>query len=161
MRGFFRDQVIERQRHRLHGSVVIDTPVSARVVTFVSRPLLVAVIGFPCLLRVSRPEEVTGHLMPDMGMQQLTTPQRGVVVDVPVRPEQVVAARSVIAVLSGERTTAKGQTHGPRLPSSTPHHAGCRRGDVVVFGDEFPGRGATALAVRSAHRACWRTEAMR
>lgn len=110
MSGLFRDQVIQRQRQRMHGSIVIDTPISGRVVAVVACTMLAAVVAFLCLSSITRTEEVAGQLMPDTGMLQVTVPQRGVVVDVRVRPGQVVAAGDVLAVLSGELTTAKGET---------------------------------------------------
>jgi membrane fusion protein len=108
--GLFREQVIQRQRQRVHGSIVIDTPVSGRVVTVVACTMLAAVVAFLCLASITRTEEVAGQLMPDTGMLQVTVPHRGVVVDVRVRSGQVVAAGDVLAVLSGELTTAKGET---------------------------------------------------
>lgn len=110
MSGLFREQVIQRQRQRVHGSIVIDTPVSGRVVTVVACTMLAAVVAFLCLASITRTEEVAGQLMPDTGMLQVTVPHRGVVVDVRVRSGQVVAAGDVLAVLSGELTTAKGET---------------------------------------------------
>lgn len=109
MSGLFRDQVIQRQRQRLHGGIVIDTPISGRIVTAIACTMLAAGVAFLCLASVTRTEEVVGQLMPDRGVLQVTVPQRGVVVDVRVRPGQVVAAGDVLAVLSGELTTAKGE----------------------------------------------------
>jgi membrane fusion protein len=110
MSGLFRDQVIERHHHRLYGSIVIDSPVWAHAATALACASLAALIGFLCLFSVSRTEEVTGQLVPDMGILQLSAPQRGVIVDLSVNPGQIVAAGDVIAVVSGERTTAKGET---------------------------------------------------
>jgi len=108
--GLFRDQVIQRQRQRMHGSIVIDTPISWRIVTVVACVMLAAGVAFLCLASVTRTEEVVGQLMPDRGMLQVTVPQRGVVVDLRVRSGQLVAAGDVLAVLSGELTTVKGET---------------------------------------------------
>jgi membrane fusion protein len=110
MSGLFRDQVIQRQRQRMHGSIVIDTPISGRVVTVVACIMLAAVVACLCLISIPRTEEVVGQLMPNMGILQVTVPQRGVVSDVRVRPGQVVGAGEVLLVLSGELSTAKGET---------------------------------------------------
>lgn len=110
MSGFFREQVIQRQRQRLHGSIVIDSPISGRIATGVACAMMTGVVAFLCLASVTRTEEVVGQLVPDKGIIQVTSPQRGVVVDVRVRPGQMVAADDVLAVVSGELTTAQGHT---------------------------------------------------
>lgn len=110
MSGLFREQVIERHRQRLHGRIMIDNPASFAVPTLLACLAMAAVIAFLCLCSVSRTEETTGWLVPDKGLLQIKAPQSGVVVDLRAKPGQRVEAGEIVAVLSSERVSTKGDT---------------------------------------------------
>lgn len=77
----FRKAVLERQRTKLWGEVVLAQPLSTRVFTLVIGGLLACIIAYLVLGSYTRKETVQGYLVPSEGLVQVYAPQSGTVVE--------------------------------------------------------------------------------
>jgi membrane fusion protein len=111
MGNLFRQEALEHQRQKLHGTILLARPLSFSVLTALFVAIAVAVVAFFFLFGFSRKATVPGVLLPDQGLVRIYAPQAGVVVERKVSDGQVVAYGEVLFVLSSERaSSARGET---------------------------------------------------
>ena len=110
MPPLFRQEVIEAQRQRLHGDVLIVTPLSIAVVTACLLVALSAVGTFAVLGTYARAERVPGYLVPSKGLVRVAPPRSGVLRDARAQVRERVEAGQVLAVVQSEAPSLAGDT---------------------------------------------------
>lgn len=110
MPPLFRNEVLEAQRQRLHGDVLIVTPLSVGVFTGCLLVVLVAVGTFAFLGTYARAERVPGYLVPSKGLVRVAPPRSGVLRDARARVREKVEAGQVLAVVQSEAPSLAGDT---------------------------------------------------
>ena len=110
MPPLFRKEVLEAQRQRLHGDVLIVTPLSIAVVTGWLLVALVAVGTFAFLGTYARAERVPGYLVPSEGLVRVAPPRSGVLRNARARVREEVEAGQVLAVVESEAPSLAGDT---------------------------------------------------
>lgn len=110
MPPIFRKEVLEAQRQRLHGDVLIVTPLSIAVVTAWLLVALLAVGTFAFLGTYARTERVPGYLVPSKGLVKVAPPRSGVLRDARARVREEVEAGQVLAVVQSEAPSLAGDT---------------------------------------------------
>ncbi len=110
MPPLFRKEVLEAQRQRLHGDVLIVTPLSIAVVTGWLLVALVAVGTFAFLGTYARAERVPGYLVPTKGLVRVAPSRSGVLRDARVGVRDEVEAGQVLAVVQSEAPSLAGDT---------------------------------------------------
>ena len=110
MPPLFRKEVLEAQRQRLHGDVLIVTPLSVGVFTGWLLVALVAVGTFAFLGTYARAERVPGYLVPSKGLVRVAPPRSGVLRDARARVREEVEAGQVLAVVQSEAPSLAGDT---------------------------------------------------
>lgn len=75
----FRKKVLDRRQARLHGAVIISSPLSFWVVAFLLLGILVAAIGFAAVGTFAKVESVPGVVVPSDGVAEVRAPVTGVV----------------------------------------------------------------------------------
>ena len=110
MPPLFRKEVLEAQRQRLHGDVLIATPLSVAVVTGWLLVTLLAVGTFAFLGTYARTERVPGYLVPSEGLVTVAPPRSGVLRDARARVREEVEAGQVLAVVQSEAPSLAGDT---------------------------------------------------
>ena len=105
--SLFRSDVAAAQAAQWMGSVRLHRPLSFAVVTFGAIAIAVALIAFVSWGEVNRKAQLSGLLVPTLGTLNITTPQPGTVVQLPVAEGQTVQAGDVLLVLNAERNTLR------------------------------------------------------
>ena len=103
----FREEVQAAQTAQWMGSVRLHRPLSFSVVTGSAIAIAAALIAFATWGEVNRKAHLSGLLVPTLGTLNITTPQPGTVVQLPVAEGQTVQAGDVLLVLSAERSTLR------------------------------------------------------
>lgn len=98
----FRREVIKSQRRRLFGDVIIIQPLPLRVCGALLLSVVIFVFAFLTFGSFSRAEKVSGYLVPDAGLLELTSPQSGMITDITFALGDTVRAGDVIAVVKTE-----------------------------------------------------------
>src|SRR5258706_11646112 len=111
MPDLFRQEALDHQRQKLHGTILLARPVSFAVLTTLFAAVAVAVVAFFFLFGFNRKATVPGVLLPDEGLVRIYPTQTGVVVERKVSDGQTVSQGDVLFVLSSERaSSARGET---------------------------------------------------
>ncbi len=111
MPDLFRQEALDHQRQKLHGTILLARPVSFAVLTTLFAAVAVAVVAFFFLFGFNRKATVPGVLLPDQGLVRIYPTQTGVVVERKVSDGQTVSQGDVLFVLSSERaSSARGET---------------------------------------------------
>jgi membrane fusion protein len=105
----FRDEVLAARQMQWLGIIRIGRPPSFALVTGTALTLAAALTAFAACGEITRKARLPGLLMPASGALNVTVPQAGVLLDVPVKEGDAVEAGQVLAVLSTDRATAKGE----------------------------------------------------
>lgn len=105
--SLFRPEVAAAQTAQWMGSVRLHRPLSFSVVTGSALAIAMALIAFATWGEVNRKAHLSGLLVPTLGTLNITTPQPGTVVQLPVAEGQTVQAGDVLLVLSAERSTLR------------------------------------------------------
>src|SRR5690606_488892 len=116
--ALFRAEALQARRARSAGDIVLVSPVSHRVLGALAVAIAAALASFLALGTYTRHVTLVGQLVPDRGMVAVLAPQRGAVVQSGVEEGSAVRRGDVLFVISGERTSALGETHaliGERL----------------------------------------------
>ena len=110
MSDLFRQAALNEQRQKLHGAIILDSrlPVTLAVWALCAVVALGLVMFFSA--GFSRKEIVAGQVLPTEGLVEVTAGLSGVVAERLVKEGQVVQAGDVLFVISGERTTVRGDT---------------------------------------------------
>ncbi len=110
MPPLFRKQVLEAQRQRLHGDVLIVTPLPIAVVTGWLLVTLLVVVTFAVFGTYARAERVPGYLVPSKGLVKVAPARAGVLSDARARVREQVEAGQVLAVVQSEAPSLAGDT---------------------------------------------------
>ena len=110
MPPLFRKEVLDAQRQRLHGDVLIITPLSIALVTGWLLVTLLAVATFAFFGTYARAERVPGYLVPSKGLVKVAPARAGVLSDAHVRVREEVEAGQVLAVVQSEAPSLAGDT---------------------------------------------------
>ena len=103
--SLFREEVGAAQAAQWLGSVRLHRPWSFAVVTGSALFFAFALVAFAAWGDVNRKARLVGLLVPTAGSLNITAPQAGVLVEVPVREGQHVQAGDVLLVLHAERSS--------------------------------------------------------
>lgn len=110
MPPLFRQEVLEAQSQRLHGDVLIATPLPVSVVTGWLLVTLLAVGAFALFGTYARAERVPGYLVPSDGLVKVAPARAGVLRDARARVRDEVEAGQVLAVVRSESPSLAGDT---------------------------------------------------
>ncbi len=99
----FRQEVAAAQAAQYLGSVRLQRPWSYAAVTSVALALALMLVAFATWGEVNRKARLSGVVVPSQGSLNISAPQAGVVMDLPVREGQSVKAGEVLLVLQTER----------------------------------------------------------
>jgi len=99
----FRQEVAAAQAAQYLGSVRLQRPWSYAAVTSVALALALMLVAFATWGEVNRKARLSGVVVPSQGSLNISAPQAGVVMDLPVREGQSVKAGQVLLVLQTER----------------------------------------------------------
>ena len=105
--SLFRPEVSEAQAAQWMGSVRLHRPLSFSLVTGSALAIALALIAFATWGDVNRKARLSGLLVPALGTLNITTPQPGTVMQLPVAEGQIVQAGDVLLVLNAERSTLR------------------------------------------------------
>ncbi len=104
----FRQEVAAAQAAQYLGSVRLQRPWSYAAVTSVALALALMLVAFATWGEVNRKARLSGVVVPSQGSLNISAPQAGVVMDLPVREGQSVEAGQVLLVLQTERQSMLG-----------------------------------------------------
>lgn len=96
----FRDAVLEERRSRLSGHVLVSTPFSYSIVTFLLFIFVTTALTFIALAAFPRIERVGGYLVPSAGMIIVASPAEGVISALNVYEGQKVMAGQTLGSVS-------------------------------------------------------------
>ncbi len=104
----FRQEVAAAQAAQYLGSVRLQRPWSYAAVTSVALALALMLVAFATWGEVNRKARLSGVVVPSQGSLNISAPQAGVVMGLPVREGQSVKAGQVLLVLQTERQSMLG-----------------------------------------------------
>ena len=104
----FRQEVVAAKAAQYLGSVRLQRPWSYAAVTSVALALALMLVAFATWGEVNRKARLSGVVVPSQGSLNISAPQAGVVMDLPVREGQSVKAGQVLLVLQTERQSMLG-----------------------------------------------------
>ena len=110
MPTLFRKEVLEAQHGRLHGDVLIVTPLPLFVFTGLLVVTLLAAGTFALFGTYARAERVPGYLVPSKGLVKVASSRAGVLHHARVRVRDEVDAGQVLAVVQSEAPSLAGDT---------------------------------------------------
>jgi membrane fusion protein len=90
--GLYRSEVLEQRSRRLWGELILSQPLSVRVLVLALCLLVALALGFLASNSYTRKVSVQGHLVPDRGVIEVPAPQRGLLVELLVKPGDRVEA---------------------------------------------------------------------
>jgi membrane fusion protein len=105
--SLFRPQVAAAQTAHWLGSVRLVRPLSLTLVTTSAIGIALALMAFAAWGEVNRKAHLSGLLVPTLGTLNITTPQPGTVVQLPIAEGQTVQAGDVLLVINAERSTLR------------------------------------------------------
>lgn len=103
--ALFRPEVHQAQSAQWLGSVRLNRPLSFAVFTSAALGLALALVAFAAWGEVNRKARLGGLLVPSQGRLNITAPQAGTLVQLPVVEGQSVQAGDVLLVLHTERSS--------------------------------------------------------
>lgn len=101
----FRQEVLEFQRQRSFGEVVVLRPLSFHLLTAIAVSIAIAIIGFAYWGEYTRKAHVKGYLAPNMGLIKIYPPEAGTLIEKHVTEGQSVKRGDTLFVLSTERSS--------------------------------------------------------
>ncbi|MES2073436.1 MAG: HlyD family efflux transporter periplasmic adaptor subunit [Pseudomonadota bacterium] len=110
MSELFRREAVDHQRQRFHGAIVLTRTWSYAALTVFLCGIVLALIAFSVRFGFTRKETVNGMVVPDRGLIRVAASQSGVITRIDVTEGQQVRAGDPLFLLSGERTSAQGDT---------------------------------------------------
>jgi len=79
MSDLFRKEVLDKHSQKLHGDVLVWSPLSHKAITFLLITIMVGLVTFSVSAEYSRKERVSGILSPDLGLIQVMPRQLGLI----------------------------------------------------------------------------------
>ena len=122
----FRSEVLAHRVEKLQGNVAIAIPPSWQSVGYVVFGGVAAAGAFLSLASYARVETVTGSIVPDKGIAAIVPTRNGVILSLPAREGQHVAAGAELASIRVEEDGANG------LSASAQVEAAARRQDASL-----------------------------
>lgn len=110
--SLFREEVGAAQAAHWLGSVRLHRPWSFAAVTGIALFFACALVAFAAWGDVNRKARLVGLLVPTAGSLNITAPQAGVLLEMPVKEGQRVQAGDVLLVLQTERSSVLNGTVG-------------------------------------------------
>jgi membrane fusion protein len=104
----FRQEAIDHQRLRFHGSIVLARTWSHAALTALLAGCVLALVAFALLAGFSRKESVGGVIVPAGGMVQVSSPAAGVVLRLDAAEGATVRRGDALLVVSSERVDPNG-----------------------------------------------------
>jgi membrane fusion protein len=106
--SLFRHEVLQAQRERRLGGIVLGQPLSLWLLSALAFAAAAVVLAFLVLGEYTRRTRVTGQLVPSLGVASVVAPASGTLAQVRVREGQRVTAGDVLAVVATPRGTLAG-----------------------------------------------------
>ncbi|WP_250656428.1 HlyD family efflux transporter periplasmic adaptor subunit [Alkalimarinus coralli] len=106
--SLFRKEVIENQRERLWGDLVISQPLSYYVLSAVAILFAILLITLLFMGSYARKESVKGYLAPDLGLVKLYAPREGVYAQVHIKQGQKVEEGQILFTVVDETVLSSG-----------------------------------------------------
>ncbi|MEX2365126.1 MAG: hypothetical protein WD601_00875, partial [Pseudohongiellaceae bacterium] len=94
--SLFRQQAVEQQGERLWGELFISQPVSFSLLTLLLAFFTCSALWYLWNNDYRRSQEVSGYLVPDRGMVDISPPRDGLLLDIQVREGDAVAAGQLL-----------------------------------------------------------------
>lgn len=110
MSALFREAALDAQRQKLHGAIILDSRLPATIAVWAVCAVVVLGLVLFFTAGFARKEIVAGQVLPTEGLVDVTAGLAGVVAEGLVKEGQAVRAGDVLFVISGERTTVRGDT---------------------------------------------------
>jgi membrane fusion protein len=102
-RPLFREAAADQCRAKWLGEIVLVQPLSFWFMTAIAAAMALLIIGFFMFGQYTKRSTVSGHLIPDIGVLRVYSPQPGIVVRKLVREGQAIKKSDVLYVISSER----------------------------------------------------------
>lgn len=109
-RPLFRPEAVCAAQEQRLGNVLVDQPLSYRLLALLAALLVILIIAFGYFASYTRKATLHGLLMPEQGMLRLSAPAAGRLTKVLAVEGQQVDQGDVLAVISGERQSGLGDT---------------------------------------------------
>lgn len=103
----FREEVSAAQTAQWLGSVRLHRPISFSVMTAAALGIALLSVAFVTWGEVNRKAHLSGLLVPSLGTLNITAPQAGTVIQLPVAEGQAVQAGDVLLVVNAERSSLR------------------------------------------------------
>ncbi len=108
MTALFREEVIAHRADRLHGDVNLALPVSWQIIGYGLLGALVIAATFLSLASYARVETVAGSIVADRGVATIVPTRAGVIDDIGVQENEVVAANTPLVRISADDRLSSG-----------------------------------------------------
>ena len=107
MTTLFRNQVLEKQKQKLLGDVILAAPVSYQMIIGLLVLLTAGLVMFAILGEYSRKERVTGYLTPDKGVIRIVPTKSGLIENVDVEIGQKVKKGEKLFLIRTDNASSK------------------------------------------------------
>lgn len=108
MASLFREEVIAHRADRLHGDVNLAMPVSWQIIGYGLLGALVVSATFLSLASYARVETVSGSIVTDRGVATIVPTRAGVIDNIGVRENDIVAAKTPLVRISADNGLSTG-----------------------------------------------------
>ncbi len=108
--SLFRREVIDHQRERLWGEVVLTQPLNLKFLSLLVATVLVCLIVYLVFGTYTRKERVSGYLGAAEGLVQVHATRTGTVSELPVQPGEHVSKGDVLVKVRTDKVLADGLT---------------------------------------------------
>ncbi len=133
--GLFRQQVIDAQARRLHGDVILQQPLSTRLVTAIIMLVVVATGIWAICGSYARVEAARGTLVPIGGYSKIYALHPGIVTTLLVKEGDQVKAGQKLAVVRIEMPNAAGDIGTQQQLGSLDTQTGFAKRQVTLAGE--------------------------
>ena len=103
MEKLFRQEVIDKKKHRLEGTISLVQPPVFKSLTLLILLVVIISLVFLSLGSYTRKEKVSGVLQPDTGIIKLGAPQSGIIAELMVQEGQLVKKNQPILRIISEQ----------------------------------------------------------
>jgi membrane fusion protein len=116
--SLFRAEVLRHRADRLHGNVILATPIAWQAIGFLLLAAIVIVIGFLATASYARIETAAGVVTLDKGVATIMPSRAGIIASIAVSEGQQVHAGDVLARIRSEEDMIGGNTASSRIRDS-------------------------------------------
>ncbi|MBS0453566.1 MAG: HlyD family efflux transporter periplasmic adaptor subunit [Proteobacteria bacterium] len=106
----FRQEAIEYKRGNWLGEILLSRPVSYAIFSALSISIAASALAYLTWGEYTKKTRTSGYLVPDQGLIKIYPQQAGAVAFLKVSEGQIVKKGDLVAIISTERTSAKGST---------------------------------------------------